>query len=350
MSRRLLAGVVAAVVLLALLAAALAVRSLLSPERFTELVSERVQAAGLELRLDEPAKPTVWPHLAVQLRGLQLRRSGYGDTLLRAREVLLVVPWRSLLRGEARISALHVNSPVVDMDEIQAWLGGLGGGTDSGVPQLPRVDAGISVADGTVLRGNQLLLKALRVQMDRLEPERALTLHVAALDARDRPLDLRLDATPRQLAEAIELAPLELRLSAGSPPAVALGGALRWYGGSRLDGQLDGGLQLADGEFRAHIGWAAGADADPAPLHVVLDGAESHLDLSMDPARVVRWWQAITAADGALPLPPVRGSVRVQKLDLGALKLEGVRVGNAPDDAQADPASDPGAAADPPAQ
>lgn len=332
---RLIAGLVLLIVALCVAGGVIWVHSMLSPARFTTLLRDQVQAAGLRMQLDGPARPTIWPHLAVRLNGLSLRRLGSDVHMLDARQTLLVVPWSSLLHGETRIEKLQISAPRIDVGQVRAWLAEYQqGNVANSRVSLPTIEAGLHVVDGTVLDGRSLLLKSLRVDTGRLKSGQAFQLDVQALDAADRPLVLQVETTPLQQTGAVQFKPLKLFLAAGAPPSLRLAGQMDWSGGLQLAGALDGTLKLAQDDYKTSISFqppAPSADNDPAAddpeMHLVIDGKATHINLRMNPAQAWQWWQQISAGtDGSIPLPPVQGSMSADSLDVGGLHIEGLEV------------------------
>lgn len=318
-----LAGLVVSVVVL--------VRVLLSPERFSGLLAREAAAVGLELRLPESASPTLWPKLAVRLRGPEIRRDGHAAVLASARELLLVVPWRSLLGGEARIETLEAQGLYLDLGEAQPWLEDFASDdATEAEPRLPSVDAGVRIGAGTVVRGNELLLKGLELETGRLAAGEPFSLSAAGLDAAERSLSLQLHAVPAEDASGIRLEPLRIHLAAGAPASLDLEGRLAWRGGTDLDGELAGPLALANESFRVQLAWEAVVPDAGRHLHVTVDGEGTHLDLRLDPASVMAWWEEISAGGESLPLPPASGEVDVERLELGSLRIEGLRLESLP--------------------
>ncbi len=342
MVRRRLLIVVLLVLVVLLVVGVIAVRSLLSPERFTALLRDQAHAQGLQIQLAGPASPSLWPHLAVRLNDVHLRREGVDAPMLTADEAFLVVPWSGLLGDDVRIEKLQINAPVIDLEQVRAWLAEREQrpGQTSGV-QLPTVEAGMHVSNATLLQGRKLLLKSLNLVTGKFKPGQPFSLDIKALDKENRPLALTIDTVPTQIGESIALNPLKLYLAAGAPPSLRLQGRLRWSGGSQLAGALQGTLQLAQAEYASSIETQATPEGGMR-LHVLLDGKGSHMDLSLEPDKAWRWWQQISADDGSsVSLPPIRGSMTAEKVELGDLKIRGLHV-------QSDPLA-PAATADRPA-
>ena len=323
--RRVLA-IVLLVVLLAAIAGVVAVRSLLSPQRFTAMLRDQVNAMGLQMQLAAPASPSLWPHLAIRLNGLGLRRNGTHEPMLTADEAFLVVPWSGLLRGEARIEKLQIHAVQIDLGQVQPWLAGLDRDNAGSTAKLPTIEAGVHVDDATVLKGSTLLLRSLSLDTGTLRPGQNFSLAMQARDADNRPLELRIDSVPEQHGAVVSLDPLELYLAAGAPPSLRLKGHLRWSGGAQVTASMQGILALEHGDYTSRIETQRTSDGETR-LQLVVDGAATHMNLSLAPDDAWHWWQRISAQDGStLALPPVLGSVRADELDLGAVKIRGLLI------------------------
>ena len=142
----------------ALVALVVTVYLLLQPERFTAMLQEQAAKAGLELSLSSPASPTLFPRPALELQGLTLTAQGASMPILLAANGRLALPWSTLFGGPTVISRLEIDAPRVDLDALQAWLSSLPSGP-AGAPNIPRIDTGVRIARGTLVRGNQMLLR-----------------------------------------------------------------------------------------------------------------------------------------------------------------------------------------------
>ncbi len=327
--RRLAVGGLVLLLVMALVGV-FAVHSMLSPERFTRLLRDQARAVGLEMRLGVPARATLWPHLAVQLRGLRLIRDGHASAMLSAREVLLVVPWSSLLQGQAKMESLRVYDPRIDVAQIKPWLSSLDAGGEPGTPYLPAIGAGIEVAGGTVVSGNDLWLKSLRLTTGKLEPGQPFRLSMQALTADDQALVLELDATPGEEKDMVRLDPLQLHLAAGKSPALHLTGSLQWQGGLRVRGRMHGRLEAGEARYVTTIEWAdPAAGSSTGPLNISLVGERGRVTMALDPADAVAWWQQFTSQP-ELALPPVYGMMHVDSLNLGGIHIGGLEIASTP--------------------
>ena len=247
MSRRLrlillmLGGFALAVVL----AAVIAVYLLLQPERFTRMLQTQARTAGLELNLASPASPTLFPRPALDLDGITLNAEGAGAPILLAAHGQLVLPWHTVLGGPTVISQLQIESPRVDLDALQEWLAALPAQPEDAPPNIPRIDTGVSISHGSVVRGNEVLLGNVSLEAGSLISGQPFPLALSAVTAAGMPLQLRLSATPRIEGNALQLNNITLHLSQGSAMTLALTGNAHWHGAADAAASLAGKLDQA---------------------------------------------------------------------------------------------------------
>src|SRR6185312_13350638 len=105
-----------------------------------------------------PASPTLFPRPALDLQGITLNAQDATVPILFAEHGRLDLPWRTLFGGPTVITQLKIESPRVDLDALQAWLAALPARPDNGPPNIPRIDTGVSISHGSLVRGDQLLL------------------------------------------------------------------------------------------------------------------------------------------------------------------------------------------------
>jgi len=337
--RRLLIGV-GALAFAALFAVLIVVYLLLQPDRFTAMLQEQAHDAGLVLNLASPASPTLFPRPALDLRGITLNAEGADSPILLASRGRLVLPWRTLLGGPTAIAQMEVDAPRVDLDALQDWLATLPPQPANAAPTIPRIDAGISIEHGSVVRGDQLLLNNVTLSAGTLAPGQEFPLSMSATTAAGAPLQLRLTATPRMQGNAMQLDHIQLHLSQGSGTTLALSGNARWHGAADAAAQLGGKLDQVDsGSYDIALALTPANQTDPLLLHLKLDGPDNHADLRLPPLALAHWWSTLNApADrqaGPLPsVPPGSGTLQVAKLQVGNLAIEGLSV-QAGDDAPA---------------
>jgi uncharacterized protein involved in outer membrane biogenesis len=356
MSRRLrlillvLGGFALAVVL----AAVVAVYLLLQPERFTRMLQTQARTAGLELNLTSPASPTLFPRPALDLDGITLNAEGAGAPILLAAHGQLVLPWHTLLGGPTVISQLQIESPRVDLDALQEWLAALPAQPEGTPPNIPRIDTGVSISHGSVVRGNEVLLGNVSLEAGSLISGQPFPLGLSAVTAAGTPLQLRLSATPRIEGNALQLNNITLHLSQGSAMTLALTGNAHWHGAADAAASLAGKLDQANaGQYDISLLLTPADQSNPLLLALKLDGPANHADLRLPPLALAHWWSQLSDPQGPqLSVPPGSGHVEIAKLEAGGISIEGltIRAGDAvsaPAGTAAAPAAKPAASKQP---
>lgn len=325
-------ALIALTVLLAVTFAALvAVRMLLQPERFTALLQRTAADSGLELTLDAPAAPTLWPRPALELRGLRLLPRGAATPLLQAARARIVLPWRALFGGAPSITRLEVDAPHVDLDQLRAQLARLP--QSEGAPRLPHIGTGISIAQGVLLSGGEVVLTDVAMHAGRLASGERFTFGFRARNAEGGVYTLNLATVPREERGAVQLDALTLELGADGLAEASLSGQASWSGGEALDLALTGELRR-----EGHAPYALSLRATPATavapvdLRFKLDGADAHAQAQLSPPALLAWWRSLATAPGStLPLPPLAGNAGAASLDVGPAHIEGLRIESGPD-------------------
>jgi hypothetical protein len=335
MSRRLrlillmLGGFALAVVL----AAVIAVYLLLQPERFTRMLQTQARTAGLELNLASPASPTLFPRPALDLDGITLNAEGAGAPILLAAHGQLVLPWHTVLGGPTVISQLQIESPRVDLDALQEWLAALPAQPEDAPPNIPRIDTGVSISHGSVVRGNEVLLGNVSLEAGSLISGQPFPLALSAVTAAGTPLQLRLSATPRIEGNALQLNNITLHLSQGSAMTLALTGNAHWHGAADAAASLAGKLdQASAGQYDISLLLTPADQSNPLLLALKLDGPANHADLRLPPLALAHWWSQLGDPQGPqLSVPPGSGHAEIAKLEAGGISIEGltIRAGDA---------------------
>ena len=346
---RWISAAVIVLILLAVLAGVLIVRSLLQPQRFTALLQSRLAAAGLILSVDKPASPALWPHPAVQLHGFRLSVAGTATPLLSASEARIVVPWHALLHRELAIERLEIETPRIDIEQLQTLLSRTPHGT--GAPQLPRIGAGIRIVNGTLVRGDQPLLFDLNAETGPLMPGTPFHLDATARNGADRGGKLSLRMLPEHQGSALRFENIDLQMSVEQGAQAHIAGDASWGGGDRLGANLHGGFSLPAHTSVAVASTpapAASVTAAPAPARnytlalqiqpahdttpmtaaLKLDGEGKHVDMSVQPAALPGWWNDVlgSSPETALASAPINGQAQLDAVDLGPLHMQGVSV------------------------
>lgn len=330
MSRRLrltllvLGGLVLALVL----AAVIAVYLLLQPERFTRMLQTQARAAGLELSLASPASPTLFPRPALQLDGITLNAAGATAPILLAAHGQLALPWHTLFGGPTVISQLEIDSPRVDLDALQDWLAALPAKPEGAPPNIPRIDTGVSISHGSVVRGNEVLLGSVSLQAGSLVTGQPFPLALSAVTAAGTPVQLRLSATPRIEGNALQLQDITLHLTQGSTVKLALTGNAYWHGAADAEASLSGKLEQANaGQYDISLRLTPADQSNPLLLALKLDGPANHADLKLPPLALARWWNGLGDPRGPqLSVPPGSGHAEIASLEMAGISIEGLTV------------------------
>jgi uncharacterized protein involved in outer membrane biogenesis len=334
MSRRLrlILLVLGGLVLTAVLAVVTAVYLLLQPDRFTAMLQTQAHNAGLELILASPASPTLFPRPALELSGITLNAPGANASILFAGRGRLTLPWQTLLGGPPVITRLEIDSPRVDLDALQEWLAALPAQPAGTPPNIPRIDTGISISRGSVVRGNELLLGDVSLEAGSLISGQPFPLSLSATTAAKTPLQLRLSATPRIQGNTLQLDNIKLHLSQGSALTLVLNGSAHWHGAADAAANLAGRLDHADaGQYDISLALTPADQSNPLLLALKLDGPDNHADLRMPPLELAHWWSALDDTQGPqLRMPPGSGHAEIAKFEAGNVSIEGLtlRAGN----------------------
>lgn len=330
--RRLLIGT-GALALTALLVVMIAVYLLLQPDRFTTMLQDQAHEAGLVLNLSSPASPTLFPRPALDLNGITLSAEGADSPILLASHGRLVLPWRTLLGGPTAIAQMEVDAPRVDLDALQDWLATLPPQPANAAPVIPRIEAGISIEHGSVVRGDQLLLNNVTLTTGRLALDQEFPLGMSATTAAGAPMQLRLAATPHMQGNVLQLNDIQLHLSHGNGTTLALSGNAHWHGAADAAAQLGGKLDHGDAvSYGIVLTLTPANQTDPLLLHLKLDGPDNHADLHLPPLALAHWWSTLnTPTDQQtkspqLRVPPGSGTLQMAKLQIGSLGIEGLSV------------------------
>ena len=243
------------------------------------------------------------------------------------------------------IRALRIERASVDVAGLSEWLSQR---PPSAGGEWPVLEDGLQIHDsGLIGAGWSAQVRTLDVPHFALEQPLALNLHASirrdpdngADTPTDWPLTLRVDALPRHLGSGIALDLRELRMDATSPlPNLRASGAVAF--GDRVALNLDGAL--AD--------WPADWPPLPQPLATSTSALAFQLkatgsgiadldltaSLQRDDTRIamqlllaqVRAW--LDAAPGT-PLPPLKGELESDRLEIDGTRLEGVHVRIEPD-------------------
>jgi len=322
---RLILLVLSGLVLTAVFVAVIALDVLLQPDRFTAMLQSQARAAGLELNLANPATPTLFPRPALDLRGITLSAQDANMPILLAARGRLALPWRTLFGGPTAITQLQIDAPRVDLDALEAWLTALPARPEGASPNIPRIDTGVSISRGSVVRGNQLLLDNVALETGNLVSGQTFPLRMSATTASGTPLLLVLSTTPRIQGNSLQLDNIALHLSQGSALALHLYGSAHWHVEADATANLSGTLdQASAGQYVVSLALTPANQNNPLLLALKLDGPNNHADLHLPPLALAHWWgQLGNGREAQLTLPPGSGHVEAAKIESGDISIEG---------------------------
>jgi uncharacterized protein involved in outer membrane biogenesis len=323
---RLILLILGGLVLAAVLAVVTAVYLLLQPDRFTAMLQSQVRDAGLELSLASPASPTLFPHPALELSGITLNAQGANAPILLASRGRLALPWQTVFGGAPVITRLEIDSPRVDLDALQDWLAALPAQPAGAPPNIPRIDTGISISRGSVVRGDELLLGNVALKAGSLISGQPFPVSASATIGADTPLQLRLSATPRIQGNALQLDNIALHLSQGSALTLILNGNAHWHGATDAAASLAGKLDHANaGQYDLSLKLTPADQDSPLLLALKLDGPDNHADLRLPPLELMHWWNQLGNQQGPeLTVPPGNGHAEIARFETGGISIEGL--------------------------
>ena len=311
----------------AILAVVVVAHVLLQPDRFTATLQAQARAVGLDLTLASPASPSLFPRPALDLHGITLSAEGASAPILLAARGRLALPWRTLFGGPTVISQLQIDSPRVDLGALQAWMATLPAQPQNSAPNIPRIDTGVDITHGSVVRGDEVLLDNLSLRAGSLISGQPFPLSATATVAGE-PWQLRLSATPRIEGNALQLNDISLHVSQGSAVTLALGGRARWHGAADAAASLAGQLDRADvGQYSVSLVLTPASQDAPLLLALKLDGPGNHADLHLPPLALASWWSRLSnPQDPQLTVLPASGHAEFDKVDIGSVQIEGLTV------------------------
>lgn len=325
---RLILLVASSATLVLVVIALVAVHFLLQPERITAMLQSQARDAGLELNLASPATPALFPRPALELQGITLSAQGANMPILLAARGTLALPWRTLFRGETIISQMQIDSPRVDLDALQSWLSSLPSSSSALPVDIPRIDAGVHITRGSLVRGNQMLLGDVELDAGKLAPRQPFLLTITAKDAKGTPTELRLSLTPSIRNNTLRLDNIALYLTHSTLATLKLTGEAKWRGAADASARLGGKLDHANsGQYATSIELTPANQSNPLMLALKLDGPDNHADLHLPPLALADWWTQLDHDDGPqLAVPPISGHADIAHIDTGGVSIEGLTI------------------------
>jgi hypothetical protein len=206
------------------------------PPRATAFLLKRVGVAlGLEITASGDAEYRLRGTPQLVLRDLVARQPGADVPLLRAKRVLLALPWSTLrARGaDLTIARIELDAPVFDLPAFQRWQAT----RPPSETRVPTLTDGLRIRDG-IVANDDWRIEGLAVDLARLQPRQLLRMRV-----RGRYLDPPL-SIPADLAIAVAN---PARLAQGKASGVAGVGGIDFAGeGWRVPSRvtLSGPLRL----------------------------------------------------------------------------------------------------------
>lgn len=271
---------------------------LLQPKQLVPLILDR---AGKALSLEITASPDAEARLRgtpqLIVRDLVVREHGGDAVLLRAKRVLLALPWSSVRSSgkDLVIRRVELDAPELDLAAVRAWLAKRPPSEETAIPTLTD---GLLVSDGRVTDGT-LRIEDVAIDLPALHPQRRAHARIRGR-AIDGPLKL----------------PFDLVLAMSRPAndaGIGIVGTLAFEGGDwrlpatvRLSGSLhfgDDGIAMTPATLGATARYESGDTRLPFTL-----GLHGPLRIAAGAATLAPAGIALRGKD-AIPTLDARGSM-----------------------------------------
>jgi hypothetical protein len=317
---------------------------LLQPQRVTGfLIAAIERASGLQVSVSQPADYAFRPAPRLRLSGVRVSTADAAPPLFEIGLLDLSLPWNTLLGGAPVIRALRIERASVDVAGLSEWLSQR---PPSAGGEWPVLEDGLQIRDSRLIgAGWSAQVQTLDVPHFALEQPLALSLSAsirrdpsdAAGTPADWPFALRIDALPRQLGSGIALDLRALQMDAPSPlPSLQASGAVAF--GDSVALNLDGTLAdwpadwpplplPASTNSLAFQLKATGSGVADLDLTASLQRDGTRIELQLLPAQLRAWLDA----EPGTPLPPLRGELESDQLEIDGTRLEGVHIRVEPD-------------------
>jgi uncharacterized protein involved in outer membrane biogenesis len=322
---------------------------LLQPERLTPVLLNAIgAAAGLELRVSEPADYALRPEPRLRLHGVSASAPGSSEPLLEIGLLDIALPWQTLFGDEAVITAVYADNARVYLTPVRAWLDQR---EETAQATWPTLHDGLRISNSTLVgEGWQLRVATIDLPRFALDQQTTLTLAGNLLrndgdSVSDWPLRLTLDTTIARREGTVAFKPLQFVLDAASPlPSVRAKGKL--VVGAMMQLKLDGELKQWPAQWPPLPGTdpslpivltldGTGPDLATMALAVGLEQTPTRLTFNLVPVQLQAWLDG----DATSPLPPLTGELHAERMTIDGAELEGVDIqieADAETDAEAD--------------
>ncbi len=143
---------------------------LLQPKQLVPLILDRAgKSLGLDITADANAEARLRGEPQLVVRNLVAREPGASTAILRAERLLLALPWSTLRSGgsDAVIKRVELDTPVLDVPALQAWLAKRPPGEETKIPVLTD---GLRVANGRIDNDNWRI-EGIAATLPSLHPE-----------------------------------------------------------------------------------------------------------------------------------------------------------------------------------
>ena len=149
----------------------------LPPERAVPLLLARIGASlNLEITAEGDPSSRLGRRPTFVVRNLVAREPGAQRPLLRARRILVALPWRTLrsLGSTLDLARVEIDAPVLDVPALRHWLAS----RPPGDARMPTLSDGLQVRAGRI-DGGSWRIEALELALPRLHPGQPLRARAA---------------------------------------------------------------------------------------------------------------------------------------------------------------------------
>ena len=346
----------------------------LEPNRLTATVLEKAGAAlQLDLRFSGQPEYAFKPEPRLLLPNFSARGAD-GKIFLSAKRAEILLPWSTITGGEAVITRIQLDRPVLDLPGLRRWMATL----PSKPFKLPTLSKGLEVVDGTV-QDDSFSVTALALNLPHLKTGDPATVTAKGLltaSSSRMPFELKaaaktpgldsdltadltakLPAPPHPVgasSAAIAVPNLSLKLVAhytyadskftleassislqADDPLPSLAGSAKLSLATQLELQFDGALTSwpktwpalppsvakAGEKLPIHLGYRGKPDFSD-PLSLVMAREPTVLEATVRIPELKQW---LATKDASL-LPPLNGKLRTPSLDFDGVQMQGVEI------------------------